>query len=147
MLRFLTWEFRKPYINKLVDFFCKTMTFIFRSDDIAGWMVCIFLHYYPYFYMLLCIMIYPIAPWMIWGFIITYISNIIFHGCVCFRIERQLFHDKTWFGPYGIMEFWGTKVITKNVIWAFNIWTKMMFAVIIFKFFVLKDIEPDFRLF
>tara|TARA_B100000085_G_C18486887_1_gene489628 strand:+ start:101 stop:472 length:372 start_codon:yes stop_codon:yes gene_type:complete len=123
------------------------MTFIFRSEDIAGWVVCIFLHYYPYFYMLLSIMVYPIAPWMVWGFIITYISNIIFHGCVCFRIERQLFHDKTWFGPYGIMEFWGTEVVTKNVIWAFNVWTKFMFAIIIFKFFVLKQVEPDFRLF
>ena len=92
-------------------------------------------------------MLYPIAPWMVWGFIITYISNIIFHGCVCFRIERQLFHDKTWFGPYGIMEFWGTEVVTKNVIWAFNIWTKIMFSIIIFKFFVLKQVEPDFRLF
>jgi len=45
------------------------------------------------------------------------------------------------------MEFWGTEVVTKNVIWAFNIWTKIMFSVIIFKFFVLKQVEPDFRLF
>ena len=64
------------------------MTFIFGEKDIAGWMIAWFLHYIPYFYMLMSIFLYPIKPWMVIGFIITYLSNIFFRGCLCFRIER-----------------------------------------------------------
>ena len=38
---------------------------------------------------------YPIAPWMVWACIITYISNIFFRGCLCFKIERKLFEDRS----------------------------------------------------
>ena len=109
------------------------MTFIFREKDIAGWMIGLFLHYIPYFYMLLSIFLYPIKPWMVIGFVVTYLSNIFFRGCLCFRIERELFEDKTWVGPYHLMEYWGTEANTKNIILAFHKWTKIVFVMIILK--------------
>ena len=132
-MHYLTWEFRKPYIDIGIKKFCNLMTFIFREKDIAGWMVAWFLHYIPYFYMLMSIFLYPIKPWMIIGFIITYLSNTFFRGCLCFRIERELFEDKTWVGPYHLMEYWGTKANTKNIILAFHKWTKIIFVMIILK--------------
>ena len=70
---------------------------------------------------------------MVMGFIITYLSNTFFRGCLCFRIERELFEDKTWVGPYHLMEYWGTEANTKNIILAFNKWTKIVFVMIILK--------------
>ena len=44
-MNYLSWEFRKPYIDIGIKKFCNLMTFIFREKDIAGWMIAWFLHY------------------------------------------------------------------------------------------------------
>ena len=51
-MNYLSWEFRKPYIDIGIKKFCNLMTFIFREKDIAGWMIAWFLHYIPYFYII-----------------------------------------------------------------------------------------------
>jgi hypothetical protein len=138
-----SWEFRKPYIGLAVDTFCNFVTTLFRGDEeLAGWIVTLFLHNIPYSMLLFNIFLYPLQMWMIVGFVVTYVSNIFFRGCICFKIERQLFNDKKWYGPYGLLEYVGLKVNTPNVVWFFGIWTKAMFIMII-----LKALRSYFNLF
>ena len=59
---------------------------------------------------------YRVEYWVIGFFILTLVLHFLFKGCICFRLERELFQDKTWYGPYGLMEFVGIDVNTPNVI-------------------------------
>jgi len=138
-MNYFSWEFRKPYINWFVDIFCKCMTTLCLNDkELAGWIVTLFLHNIPYSMLLFHIFLYPLKLWMVWGFVITYLSNIFFRGCICFRIERQLFNDRKWYGPYTLLEYIGIASTTENVIWFFGVWTKVVFAMIIFKVLYFK---------
>ena len=147
MYNLVLWKNRESIMNKLIEIFCSIMILIFRKKDIAGWMMSFFLHYLPYYYLFMNIFLYPIASWMVWSCIITYISNIFFRGCLCFRIERKLFEDRSWFGPYGLMDFLGIKVITYNVIWAFHIFITIIFLIMLIKIFIFKSVEKNFSLF
>lgn len=52
------------------------------------------------------------------------LSNVYFHGCILSRLERELFHLDTWFGPVSMMNSIGT--VTKDVA---NLVIKFCFAV------------------
>jgi len=110
------------------------VTGLFRGDkELAGWVVTLFLHNIPYSVLLMYIFLYPLQWWMVIGFAVTYVSNIFFRGCICFKIERQLFDNKKWYGPYALLEYAGIPLNTKNVVWFFGIWTKVVFLMILFK--------------
>ena len=88
----------------------------------------------PYTLLMYRILLYKVESWVIIFFIITLVLHFFFKGCVCFRLERELFQDKTWYGPYGLMEFVGIEVNTPNVIKFFNIWASFIVTVICCKF-------------
>ena len=139
---YLSWKFRKPYIEKAIDLFCNLMSNIFQDDDIAGWVVATFLHCYPYLIMLFSMLMCPLSNWMVMGFVITYISNYICHGCLCFRIERKLFNDRSWYGLYGIIEGFGMEVSTENVRKVFHVWTTIFALIMIYKY-MRNDIDKN----
>ncbi len=135
MLKILNWEYRKPIIKKGVKAICNGLTKLFGGNsDIAGWFVVYFLHNMPYTLLMYRILFYRIEYWVIGFFILTLVLHFFFKGCICFRLERELFQDKTWYGPYGLMEFVGIEVNTPNVIKFFNIWASFIVTVICCKF-------------
>ena len=77
---------------------------------------------------------YKVENWVIGFFILTLVLHFFFKGCICFRLERELFQDKNWYGPYGLLEFVGIEVNTPNVIKFFNIWASFIVTVICCKF-------------
>ena len=135
MLQILNWEYRKPIIKKFVKNICNMLTKIFGGNsDIAGWFVVYFLHNLPYTLLMYRILFYKVENWVIGFFILTLVLHFFFKGCICFRLERELFQDKTWYGPYGLMEFVGIEVNTTNVIKFFNMWATFIVIVIGSKF-------------
>ena len=135
MLQILNWEYRKPIIKKFVKNICNMLTKIFGGNsDIAGWFVVYFLHNLPYTLLMYRILFYKVENWVIGFFILTLVLHFFFKGCICFRLERELFQDKTWYGPYGLMEFVGIEVNTTNVIKFFNMWATFIVVVIGSKF-------------
>ena len=139
MLQILNWEYRKPIIKKFVKNICNMLTKIFGGNsDIAGWFVVYFLHNLPYTLLMYRILFYKVENWVIGFFILTLVLHFFFKGCICFRLERELFQDKTWYGPYGLMEFVGIEVNTTNVIKFFNMWATFIVVVIGSKFINLN---------
>lgn len=135
MFQLLNWEYRKPIIKKFVKNICNMLTKIFGGNsDIAGWFVVYFLHNLPYTLLMYRILFYKVENWVIGFFILTLVLHFFFKGCICFRLERELFQDKTWYGPYGLMEFVGIEVNTTNVIKFFNMWATFIVIVIGSKF-------------
>ena len=135
MFQLLNWEYRKPIIKKVVKNICNILTKIFGGNsDIAGWFVVYFLHNLPYTLLMYRILFYKVENWVIGFFILTLVLHFFFKGCICFRLERELFQDKTWYGPYGLMEFVGIEVNTANVIKFFNMWATFIVIVIGSKF-------------
>ena len=135
MLQILNWEYRKPIIKKFVKNICNMLTKIFGGNsDIAGWFVVYFLHNLPYTLLMYRILFYKVENWVIGFFILTLVLHFFFKGCICFRLERELFQDKTWYGPYGLMEFVGIEVNSTNVIKFFNMWATFIVVVIGSKF-------------
>ena len=88
----------------------------------------------PYTLLMYRILFYRVEYWVIGFFVLTLVLHFFFKGCICFRLERELFQDKTWYGPYGLMEFVGIDVNTTNVIKFFNIWASFIVVVISCKF-------------
>ena len=135
MFQLLNWEYRKPIIKKFVKNICNMLTKIFGGNsDIAGWFVVYFLHNLPYTLLMYRILFYKVENWVIGFFILTLVLHFFFKGCICFRLERELFQDRTWYGPYGLMEFVGIEVNTTNVIKFFNMWATFIVIVIGSKF-------------
>ena len=100
MLQILNWEYRKPIIKKGVKAICNGLTKLFGGNsDIAGWFVVYFLHNMPYTLLMYRILFYRVEYWVIGFFILTLVLHFFFKGCICFRLERELFQDKTWYGP------------------------------------------------
>lgn len=64
------------------------------------------------------------------------LSNIYFHGCILSRLERELFHMDTWFGPVSLMN--SIQTVTKDIA---NVVIKFCFAVPVSLFVLFRLIR------
>ena len=143
MLFFFKWENRKIYVDKFIDNFCEILTRICRGDsNLAGWITTVFLHHIPLLALVLCIIILPVNSWefylLILIYFLTYLSNLYSRGCVCYKIERRLFNDKTWYGLYNLLELLGMDLNTKIVKKVFFIWASLITLFILLKIYLNK---------
>ena len=78
--------------------------------------------------LVLCLLFFPINTSFfflcvfVWNCVLF--SNYYFHGCILSRLERELFHLNSWYGPVSLMN--ALKVITKDIA---NLVIKFCFAI------------------
>ena len=112
---FMNIEYRKKYteykIFKLHDFFLS----IFSDKNTAGWFSTIFLHYLPHLLFFILFLSHPFNLMFVIVWVFGFFLHIFFKGCIHLRLERALFDNKKWIGPYCILKHLGIDITKGNI--------------------------------
>ena len=112
---FMNMEYRKNYteskILKLQDFFLS----IFDDKNSAGWFSTIFLHYLPHLLFFILFLAHPFNFMFLIIWVLGFCLHIFFKGCIHLRLERALFDNKKWVGPYCILSQLGIDITKENM--------------------------------
>jgi len=108
-------KYRKSYTKNKINNMTKLLLKVFKTKKQAGWFATIFMHYLPNFILFTLFLIHPfnISFFIIW--VLGFIMHLFFNGCIHLRLERHLFANKKWAGPYHILEYFGIELNTETI--------------------------------
>ena len=132
---------RKIYTNNKIKKITSLLTSIFKTGNIAGWFIAFFLHYTPHVITLLLFLYYPFNLSFLIIWLISFCLHLFFKGCIHLRLERSLFNNKKWSGPYHILENFDTELNTKNMMKVYYILSLSLLLMYVIKF-INYWIEP-----
>ena len=98
-------ETRKKYTKCIVERVSNTMLYFINNKIVAGWIVVI-IHIIFGIYVIFNLITKEVNNiFHIYTFIWTMIiySNYYFNGCILARIEKEIFQNKSWFGPINLL--------------------------------------------
>ena len=108
-------KYRKSYtknkINNITDLLLK----FFKTKKQAGWFVCIFMHYMPHLILFILFLKDPFNILFFFVWLVAFAMHLFFNGCIHLRLERHLFENKKWAGPYHLLENLGMELNTKTI--------------------------------
>lgn len=122
---------KKKIIYKICDF----LILIFGDKELAGWIVAYF-HNIIYGVFWFLIITEQITYIRIGIILFTFFINIVFNGCLLFKVERKLFNDDKWFGIWGLSKFINIEPNKKNTEALFSSWLYVMLAYTAIKFYI-----------
>ena len=108
-------EDRKIYTKSKVAKISEALTSIFNSGNTAGWFATLVLHYVPHLITVLLFLYYPFNLNFLMIWVLGMFLHLFFNGCIHLRLERSLFNNKKWYGPYHILENFGIELNTKTI--------------------------------
>ena len=123
----------KNKINKITDFLLK----IFPNKNQAGWFITIFAHYLPHLIFTILLFMLPFNTGILLVFLFGYLFHLFFNGCFHLRLERHLFNDKNWKGPYHILEYFDLNLNSKTIHIYLNLGLTIIFFIYSIKFYNL----------
>ena len=98
----MEWSHRKKQCESIVLFIQKNLYKLTNDDEISGFLIFL-IHYYLVGYTWFYIAVGPI-DWVFFAsvlfYIVLFITNEYFRGCILIKTERKLFNDRTWLGPW-----------------------------------------------
>ena len=121
----------KNKINKITNLLLK----VFPTKQQAGWFVTIFTHYLPHLIFTILLFMLPFNIRFLIIFIFGYLFHLFFNGCFHLRLERHLFNDKNWKGPYHILEYFNFNLNSKTIDTYLNIGMVIVFLIFSVKFY------------
>jgi len=133
-------ETRKKHTDLIVEKTSEYLNKITNNGNISGNIV-LMLHWSIVSISMLYLVVGKINIYfylsMAFWFIIM-ILHLYFHGCICIKIERNLWNEKDWKGPWGylikILEMMNVEITNKLLNNIFNCWG------ILFTMFILLKI-------
>lgn len=129
----------KKFIEPYIDYFSKQMIHIFNNDrQNASAFVAFFLHYIPYTILLSYLTFFPVDKTyfiLFFIFLFFFISNFIFKGCLCLKIERRILNSKDWYGPYKLMEMFNIELTIKNLLLFFYLFHLTFIFIVLYKLY------------
>lgn len=132
------YQINKEQNKKLLLFVEDKLKFISNNNKFNGFVLFIF-HLLFQLISIYILFFYPISPifyFTLFIWILILISNYIFKGCILTKLERYLWQNKEWFGPYYIccnLNTWSTNKIKNMYICQITILITILFLRIIFK--------------
>jgi|UniRef100_A0A6C0CLJ6 hypothetical protein len=132
------WQLNKQQNKNLLLFVEKKLQFISNNNKLNGFLIFIF-HLLFQIFSIYILFFYPISPlfyftFLIW--ILILISNYYFKGCILTKIERYLWKNKQWFGPYYIfcnLKSWSPNKIKNMYICQIIFLITILFIRVLFK--------------
>jgi|AACY02.1.fsa_nt_gi hypothetical protein len=108
-------EDRKQYTKDKINKIAYLLVSIFKSENLAAWYVVFFLHYIPHAIIFSLFLYYPfnLSFSIVW--LVGLVLHLFFNGCIHIRLERNLFNDKKWSGPYHILENFDIELNTETM--------------------------------
>ena len=133
-------EKRKQYTKDKIKKISDLLISIFKSEKKSAWFAALFLHYLPHTIMFWSFIFQPFNLFPVFFLIVTYFLHLFFNGCIHMRLERNLFNDKNWIGPYYFLNYLNFEInnesTRKNFLY--------MFQAIILIIYIIKYIfQPN----
>lgn len=132
------YQINKEQNKKLLLFVEDKLKFISNNNKFNGFVLFIF-HLLFQLISIYILFFYPISPifyFTLFIWILILISNYIFKGCILTKLERYLWQNKEWFGPYYIccnLNNWSSNKIKNMYICQITILITILFLRILFK--------------
>ena len=145
MINIFNIEDRKIYTKDKIKKITSLLTSIFKTGDKAGWFIAFFLHYIPHVITLLLFLYYPFNLSFLIIWLISFCLHLFFKGCIHLRLERSLFNNKKWSGPYHILENFDIELNTKNMQKLYYILSMSLLLIYVIKF-IYYWFEPTNKL-
>lgn len=108
-------KYRKSYTKNKINNITNLLLKVFKTKKQAGWFVTIFMHYLPHFILFTLFLIHPFNISFFIILILAFAMHLFFNGCIHLRLERHLFENKKWTGPYHFLENLGIELNTKTI--------------------------------
>lgn len=132
------YQINKEQNKKLLLFVEQKLKFISNNNKFNGFIIFLF-HLLFQLISIYILFFYPISNLFyftltLWIFIL--ISNYIFKGCILTKIERYLWKNNEWFGPYYIccnLNNWSSNKIKNMYICQITLLLTILFIRILFK--------------
>ena len=134
MYHFLDIEYRKTYTKKKIKKISNFLISLFGDRNKAGWFSVFFLHYIPHLLFFILFLYQPFNLLFLIVWITGLISHFFFKGCIHIRIERFLFDNTKWIGPYYILNYFDIKPNRPNLISVLQIALIIMLIIYLIKF-------------
>ena len=130
------YQINKQQNKTLLLFVEQKLKFISNNNKLNGFIVFI-LHLLFQLVSIYILFFYPISNYFtLFLWIIILISNHIFRGCILTKIERYLWQNNDWFGPYYIfcnLNTWSSNKIKNMYICQITFLITLLFIRILFK--------------
>jgi hypothetical protein len=132
------YQINKQQNKTLLLFVEQKLKFISNNNKLNGFIVFI-LHLLFQLVSIYILFFYPISTlfyFTLFLWIIILISNHIFRGCILTKIERYLWQNNDWFGPYYIfcnLNTWSSNKIKNMYICQITFLITLLFIRILFK--------------
>ena len=132
------YQINKEQNKKLLLFVEEKLKFISNNNKFNGFVLFIF-HLLFQLISIYILFFYPISPifyFTLFLWILILISNYIFKGCILTKLERYLWQNYEWFGPYYIccnLNTWSSNKIKNMYICQITILITILFLRILFK--------------
>lgn len=134
MINIFNMKDRKIYTKNKIKKITSLLLSIFKTGDKAGWVFAIFLHYIPHVITILLFLYYPFNLSFLIIWLISCCLHLFFKGCIHIRLERSLFNNKKWSGPYHILENFNIELNTKNMMKVYYILSICLLLIYVIKF-------------